>query len=257
MRKLNLVTDIGNTSISVGFFDGDTLINVARYKSKDFQIDEYVDFLKKNIKENKIEEKEVSDGIISSVVPKLSRLVQICLSNIFDIEFPFLKQEDNKIIKLDVDEPSSVGGDLIGDIVAAKTIYSYPTIVVDLGTLTKVLIINEKGDFDRAGFFAGMRLSLDAMNSGAALIPELAHIEYPNDIFGKNTVDAMKAGVYYSTAAAIARLADVREELVGKGTKIVLAGGYAELISKYVSGTIIDPNLCLKGLNILVQEKNK
>lgn len=257
MRKLNLVTDIGNTSISLGFFDGDELINTARYKTAGFEIDGFISFMKESLSKNKIQIDEVSDGIISSVVPTLSRLVQICLHNIFNIEFPFLENKDNKIVKLDVDEPETVGGDLIGDLVAAKKIYSYPIMIIDLGTLTKVLIINDKGDFDRAAFFAGMRLSLHAMNSGAELIPELDHIDYPKDYFGKNTIDAMKSGVYYSMASVVAHLVDCRERLVSKGAKVVISGGYADIISKYVKGAIVDPDLCLKGLNIIVLEKNK
>ena len=79
----------------------------------------------------------------------------------------------------------------------------------------------------------------------------------PEKMLGKNTIDCMKSGVIYGTAAMVDGIIQRAEEEMGKPLTVVATGGISKKIVPYCRRKIIcDENLTLKGLRLLY-EKNK
>ena len=74
-------------------------------------------------------------------------------------------------------------------------------------------------------------------------------------MIGKNTVESMKSGIIFSSAAAIDGIIDRLEEELGEPATVVATGGLAKKIIPHCKRNIIlDENLLLKGLAIVYQK---
>ena len=138
-----LTADIGNTSITLGLFEDEALIEEFRLASdKDLSQDEY-EVLLKNLFKN-----DVVDGcIISSVVDELTQKFKNACDNIFSTNSIVLTSENNTGIKIKIDNPKEAGADRIANAAGAYVLYNHPAIIVDFGTATTFDIINSDGEF--------------------------------------------------------------------------------------------------------------
>ena len=104
--------------------------------------------------------------------------------------------------------------------------------------------------------FPGVRISLDALTSRAAQLPGIS-LDKPRHVVGKNTVDSMRSGMLYGTAAMIDGLIDRIEEELGHSSTLIATGGMAQFVTPLCKRRIIlEKDLLLKGLNI-IYKKNK
>lgn len=66
-------------------------------------------------------------------------------------------------INIRCDNPASVGADLICACVATHHIYGSPSLVVDMGTATKIMAMDKDGAFFGASIIPGVHLALNAL----------------------------------------------------------------------------------------------
>ena len=256
MKEYIFVCDIGNTSISFGVFSDETLLCKSKVLTSS-KLDEMIDAIKKMVKDHSLEEITFSGGLISSVVPTISRLVQIAIESVVHALIPIMDAKYNSLVKIAVDNKEEVGGDLLADIAFAISKYQGPTLIVDLGTITKMLFVDENNVFSGANFFPGFDLCKNVMGEKTALLPELNKNQKPLKYFGSNTLDAMNAGLYFGTLNMIV---GYKNHLKEKYTKInlLLTGGYSSLLKDDLADFIYDEDLTLKGVLTLYRlgEKN-
>ena len=75
---------------------------------------------------------------------------------------------------------------------------------------------------------------------------------------GKNTVDCMRSGMMYGTAAMIDGMVERIEEELGHTSTVVATGGLAQFITPLCKREIIlEKDLLLKGLNIIYKKNKK
>ena len=99
----------------------------------------------------------------------------------------------------------------------------------------------------------GVKLSYNALASGTSLLPDIAIIP-PKKAIASNTVDAMRSGAVYGTAAMLDGMIERIEEEVGEKCVVVATGGLAGSITPYCRHEIVcDDDLLLKGLWFLYQ----
>ena len=255
----SLIVDIGNSEIEMGLFSKDKFIDAFHFATK--RLDEEYDhkFLKDFIKNLKIDPKDIKDGIIFSVVPSITRLVQIIIKSELGVEVEiFDPKETLRSLKSNIDNPNEVGQDLIADILGAIHFYGAPVIVSDLGTVTKNIIIDKDGVFQGVSFFPGVRLNAGVLTDGTAQLPKLDNITKPELFFGKNTVDAMASGIYYCHVSAIKRFMETAEEHFGYKFNKVITGGFANTFKDdFKEGYVVDSRLVLKGMNLIYQNQVK
>jgi type III pantothenate kinase len=154
--------------------------------------------------------------------------------------------------------PSSVGGDLICASVAANKLYGSPSLIVDIDTATKMTLVNSDGAFAGTSILPGVLMGLEALSSGAALLPTV-ELSAPDKVIGKNTADCMRSGIIYGTAGAIDGLLDRMEAALGTPpASIVATGGMSGLITPHRHhGLLTDETLVLKGLSIIWTKNQK
>ena len=88
-----------------------------------------------------------------------------------------------------------------------------------------------------------------ALTSRTAQLPGI-RLDRPKKVIGKNTVDCMRSGIMYGTAAMLDGIIDrIRGEFPGKELHIVATGGSAPFIVKFCRNKILyDKTLLMKGL---------
>ena len=252
-----LAIDIGNTNIVLGGIRDDEIVFQARIATDRLRTsDQYGVEIKNMIEAFGIRLEEISDCIIASVVPPVFNSVRTGVMKIIGkqplVVGPGLKTGLN--IRMDV--PSQVGSDRIVAAVAALAEYPAPLILMDLGTATTVEVIDKESNYIGGVIFPGVKLSLDALTSRAAQLPGIS-LDQPKKVIGKNTVDCMRSGMMYGTAAMIDGLVERMEAELGYKTTLVATGGMAQFISPLCNREIIlEKDLLLKGLNI-IYKKNK
>ena len=243
-----LTCDIGNTSITLGLFDENALIEEFRLASdKDLSLEEY-EVLIKSLFRNY----NVTDCIISSVAEELTKKFKTAVDNVFKINSLLLNSSINTGIKIALDNPEEAGADRIANAAGAFVLYDKPVIVVDFGTATTFDIINSKGEFIGGIISLGIMSQMRALNKFTSKLP-YTDIALSDNAIGHNTNDAILSGVIRGTAAMIDGMVESCEKELGEKAVIVATGGYSSLIANYLKRPFdfINPTLTLEGLRYL------
>ena len=252
-----LTLDVGNTNIVIGGFLNDKLTFVSRIATDTKKTEDEYAVVFKNIAElHNVTEAEVSGAIISSVVPPLTNTLKLALSTVFGVSAQVVGPGVKTGINIKCDNPASVGADLICACVAAHYIYGSPSLIVDMGTATKMMVVDETGTFIGASIIPGVNIGLKALASGTAQLPQIS-LEAPKSVLGKNTIDCMRSGVVYGNACMIDGMIDRFYDEVGEKLQVIATGGLAESIVPYCKAEIrLDKDLLLKGLYIIYNKNH-
>lgn len=248
-----LTIDAGNTNITLGLYEGDDLIFVSRLATEPSRTaDQYAIDLSDILALYRCNAIHIDGAVISSVVPPLNdslrrAVVKVCSCKVLVVS-PGIKTGLN----IKIDDPSTLGSDLACCAVAAKNLYPTPCIVIDLGTATKLFAIDENGALIGGVIYPGIKISLEALAKNTAALP-LVSAEPVSSVLGTNTIDSMRGGIMFGTAAMIDGLIEQFEnELKSQQITHVVTGGFCEVIAPYCKKElIINQNLILEGLKII------
>ena len=203
-----------------------------------------------------VQREDITGCIIASVVPPVFNSVRTGVRKIIGKQPMVVGPGLKTGLNIRVDVPGQVGSDRIVAAVAALAEYKPPLILMDLGTATTIEVVDADSSYVGGVIFPGVKLSLDALTSRAAQLPGIS-LDQPKKVIGKNTVDCMRSGMMYGTAAMIDGLVERIEEELGHKSTIIATGGMAQFIVPLCRHEIIlEKNLLLKGLNI-IYKKNK
>lgn len=252
-----LAIDMGNSNIVIGCIDDNKSYFEERLSTDKSQTAlEYAIEFKSVLEIYHIDAKQIEGAIISSVVPPLTNIVKQAVEKIIG-KSPLIVGPGIKTgLNLQMDNPKSVGSDLIVDAVAGITEYGAPLIVIDLGTATTMSVIDKDRNYVGGSIMTGLRLSMEALSSQAAQLFNVS-LDVPNKAIGKNTTDCMKSGLVLGNAACIDGMIDRMEEELGYQTTVIATGGLAQTVIPLCKHNIlIDDSLLLKGLKI-IYDKNR
>ena len=252
-----LAIDIGNTNLVIGCIKDDKILFKARIATDRLRTsDQYGVEIKNMMEAYGVQLTDIDDCIISSVVPPVFNSVRTGVIKIL-CKQPMVVGPGLKTgLNIHMDVPSQVGSDRIVIAVAALAEYTAPLILMDLGTATTIEVVEPDNVYLGGIIFPGVRVSLDALTSRTSQLPGIS-LDKPKQVIGKNTVDCMRSGMMYGTAAMLDGLVDRIEEELGHTSTIIATGGLAQFITPLCKHDIIlEKNLLLKGLNILYK-KNK
>ena len=249
--------DVGNTNITVGLFDGKTLVKQFRMITQTSRTsDEYGVFLRQwldiNAKEAKIE-----SVVISSVVPNIMHSLTSSIIKYFDVKPLIVAPGIKTGIRIAIPNPKELGADRLVDAVAAYEMYGGPAIVVDFGTATTHDLVLADGTFAAGVTSPGIRLAANALWRGTAKLPEV-EIKKVDTVIGTDTVSSMQAGIYYGYVGQTEYIINKMKKESGlDDIKVVATGGLGKLISEATDSIdIYDPELTLHGLRI-IHDKQK
>jgi len=249
--------DVGNTNITVGLFDGKNLVKQFRMITQTSRTsDEYGVFLGEWLMLNGFTMRDITDVVISSVVPDIMHSLVSGIIKYFDVQPLIIAPGVKTGIRIAIHNPKELGADRLVDAVAAYEMYGGPVIVVDFGTATTHDLVLEDGTFSAGVTSPGIRLAANALWHGTAKLPEV-EIRKVDTILGKDTVSSMQAGIFFGyvgqTEYIIRKLKD---ESKLDNLKVVATGGLGKMISEATDEIdIYDPELTLHGLRIIYDKQ--
>ena len=251
---MNVCIDVGNTTIAIGFYQNDKLYRkLAHNTDANRTEDEYVLLLERTFSSLGINKEEIDTVIYSSVVPVINQPFKAALKRVQNGTILTIGPGIKTGLSLKIDNPNEVGNDLIADLVGAKEKYGYPTIIADLGTASKILVLDKSGAFVSCVIMPGLSLSANSLVNKAALLPEVS-LEAPKSIMAKNTIEAMNAGIVFGHVDMINGLIKRYESYLGYQCKHILTGGGAVYLKDIIGESFIyDEQLNLDGLSALIK----
>lgn len=252
-----LAIDIGNTNIVIGGFEDGKLEFVSRISTDVRKTDsEYAAKVKGILSLNNIQEENIEGAIVSSVVPPLTKNMCRAVKTVYGVKPMVVGPGIKTGINLLVDNPSQVGADIICGCVAAYNLYKPPVLVIDMGTATKMMVVDENAAFRGVSIIPGVEISIKALSGGTAQLPQIS-LEAPDKVIAKNTVECMKSGAVFGNASLVDGMIDRIENELGSKMTLVATGGLAHIITPHcVHKIALDEELVLSGLRI-IYEKNK
>lgn len=252
-----LAIDMGNTNIVIGCIDSDQTYFAERITTNHNKTGmEYAINIKNILEIHGIDTAKIEGAILSSVVPPLNAAISSAVKKILGYH-PMLVGSGIKTgMNILMDNPKTVGSDMIVDAVAAIRDYPSPIIIIDMGTATTMSVVDQAGNYIGGVILPGLRVSLDSLSRNAAQLPDIS-LDIPKKVIGKNTIDCMRSGIMYGNAGMIDGIIDRMEAELGQKASVVATGGLSRFIVPLCRHKIVyDEALLLKGLLILY-EKNK
>jgi len=258
VKDIVLTMDIGNSSIKVGIYKGEEMVQYARL-STDLRrtADEYGLQLIEIFRYSDLDIKAVEGAIISSVVPPINYTIEHMCSVFFGVSpitvGPGVKTGMNILYK----NPGEVGSDRIMTAIAAYNRYKTACVVIDFGTATTFGAVNARGDFMGGAIMPGMKVALEALVSSTSKLP-MVQFEMPETTIARSTIANIQSGIINGYVGAINHIVGkMKAELGTEEVHVVATGGLSRMIADETSVIEdIEPRLALSGLKI-VYDLNK
>ena len=257
-----LAIDLGNTNVTLGLFSADVLIQTFRIESRrERTADEYAVLLRQLLALRDVPPIGIQHAVIASVVPALTGVLKDAVQVAFGCGALVVGPELALGITLSVDRPHELGTDRIVNAVAARelalraagqsdwgSVLSRGSIVVDLGTATKLDCLSPAGEFLGGVIAPGLRVSFDALITRGAKLPAVELVA-PARALGKNTTECLQSGIVYGYASLVDGLVSRLRAELSFPCDVVATGGLATVVAKHTQCmTSVDPDLTLHGL---------
>ena len=253
-----LAVDIGNSNIVIGGVEGESIVFESRIRTDATKTsDEYCVDLKILLDVQGIAVQSIEGAIIASVVPQVLNSIHTAILKLTGktslVVGPGLKTGLN----IKIENPAQTGADLVVGCVAALREHKPPMIVVDMGTATTVVVLDETGALIGGSISPGVKISMDALTERTALLPGL-QLDQPKRAIGKNTIDCMRSGIMLGTACMLDGLIARMEAELGYKTTVVATGGIAKFVLPMCQTPVIyDKDLIIKGLAALYRDNKR
>lgn len=248
-----LALDAGNTETTVGLFRGDALVGQWRLTTDPNRTpDEWSIALGAFLLHAGHSPNEVRAAVIASVAPGVTESLAEGVRRLTGAGVERITPSSPLPIRLDVDEPLTVGADRIINTLAAVDRFGRDTIVVDFGTATTFDCITADGRFIGGVIMPGLRTSADQLSRRAAKLPA-TELRAPERVIGRRTEECIRAGVLLGTAEAVDGLvARIKAEWpTGRTPHVVATGGLAGAVVPLArSIDEVVPELTLVGLRL-------
>lgn len=254
-----LVVDIGNTNINLGAYSDDELVFVSRISTDRSKTrDQYAVELKNIFSLYNADSLSFSGSIVGSVVPELTHEICEAILTLTGTEPLTLSPGVKTGLNIKTDNPAEVGADLVAGAVGAAIQYPLPCLILDLGTATKISVLDKSGAFLGCTIAPGVSISLDALSSRTSQLPSIS-FKAPSRVIGKNTIDSMQSGTVFGVASMLDGMCDrIENELSEPIGSIVATGGLSRDIVKCCKRDVIsNRNLILEGLKAIYLKNKK
>lgn len=249
-----LALDVGNTNIVIGCIENGEIVFDGRLTTNTAGTDMELAVMLKNILSiNKIDISAIEGAIISSVVPPMNQALKTAVRLVIGKEPMTLSGCEG--LKVDLDDPTQLGNDLVVGAVTVLHDFTPPAIMIDMGTATTIFVIDASGTYVGGAIIPGLMVSQNALTKTTSLLPSIS-LEAPKSVIGKNTIDAMQSGAIFGYASMLDGMIDKIEAELGQKATVVATGGLSKCIIENCKHDIIyDQDMLLRGLWIIYQRR--
>ena len=201
---------------------------------------------------------QIKQIVLCSVVPDVVYSLKNACKKYFNLN-PFLLQAGVKTgLKINYRNPVEVGSDRIANAIAATHLYPKKNmVVIDLGTATTFCAISKDKDYLGGSIVAGLRLSMEALESKTAKLPSVEIVPM-KETLGRTTVESLQSGLYFGHLGTIREISSRISEECFEGEKpfVIGTGGFSSLFEKEKIFDVIQPDLVLQGLFLALKMNN-
>jgi type III pantothenate kinase len=244
-----LAVDVGNTETMLGLFENYEPADSWRLATERHRTGDEIALQLRALLAARPEGTALPERVVvASVVPELDRAWDEACER---LGLPLLRIDGRTglPIRLAVDEPHAVGADRVVNTLATSCLFGRDTIVVDLGTATTFDCITADGTFLGGVIAPGPRAGVDRLHERSSKLPAV-RIRPPGRTLGRNTVEALESGVFFSIVEGIDGIVRrLLEEWKPEDPLVIATGGLAGLVAPYCRTVHeVEPFLTLKGL---------
>jgi len=247
-----LVLNIGNTNSAGAIFDAETIVTTHVQSTTDLPYHSAMqEFTQTTLRNGGIKRDKITGCIISSVVPAHTSLWTGFLRDTFGSPPTIISAKMPTGIRIDYDDPSTLGSDRLCACVAGFVLYGGPGIIIDFGTATTFNLIDAAGNFLGGAIAPGIITAARSLHRNTAQLPEISFTP-PSHFPGKSTRECLEAGIFYSGLDSARGMIARSKVVIGSATTVVATGGLSETLKQHIPEIdFADPNLVLRGAVIL------
>ena len=253
-----LAIDIGNSNVVIGCLNenNETIKQFRMVTDLKKTDDEYASGMRTILQFNGVKCDAFEGAIICSVVPPLTEIFRNAVENITGHRALVVGAGIKTGLNILIEDPATLGSDLVAVSVGAMMDYELPAIVLDMGTATTITVVDKGNKYLGGAIVPGVALSINALSAGTSLLQKVP-IEAPEKCICTTTTQSMQSGAVFGNAAMIDGMIQRFEEELGCAVSVVATGGIASKIIPYCHRHVVyDENLLLRGLGI-IYKKNK
>ncbi len=223
-----VVVDIGNTTTSVATWHQERLKTPLTHPSDDHAAFEkayaaHLDAAAKRLP---------AATVISSVVPAALDRIRDHVSARMDQEALVIGETIPLPIDVAVKDNRAVGVDRVCQAAAAYERIKQGCTIVSFGTAVTVDLVDDEGTFLGGAILPGLRMQLRALHEHTAQLPE-ASAAFPELPYGRNTVEAIQAGVCRGMTGAVRAIVEAYATHLNRWPQVVATGGDAAFFAPY------------------------
>ncbi len=254
-----LVIDAGNSNVTFGVYDGETLRTHWRIRTEAGRTtDEYAAFLGALFSQQGLSMTQIAGIALASVVPAATPALRRLGESAFGLEVLEITAQADLGLEIAYQPPGDVGADRLVDAAAAVHKFGAPCIVLDFGSATTFNAIAAPPVpgglpvYLGGAICLGIGLSLDTLFAKTAKIPRV-ELALPPCAIGINTAQALQSGIVLGTLSLVEGLvARFRAEMNSPDCPVIATGGYASslLAAESAAITHLEPHLTLDGLRL-------
>lgn len=254
---MNLIAiDIGNTKIKVAFFLNDEEKLLKSVEGNDpnigLQLTAILTECWDRVPLVKGAKEPVKDCIVAacSVKPAWAEMAAQLVQDELGTKMQIIGKDIPLPIETATDDALKVGADRLVAAAAAYAVVEDAVVIADFGTAVTIDLVDEKGVFLGGTISPGFDMSLTAMNTQTAQLPKIT-MQKPRQVYGANTEEAMRAGVYWAAVGLLETVCRKYAEQLGRWPQVVLTGGASGVIKddcEFVDSWVSD--LTVRGIMI-------
>ncbi len=254
-----LALNIGNSTIDFCVFENaDICLSAALSSDTARTADEYAILFMQTFSMRQFDPGCIDAVIVSSVVPVLNDTVRAAIARFSAAPLAFVGAGMKTGLRIRIDTPAQLGADLVALACASKHYTGGACIIASFDTATTLTVLDTVGDVVGAVIMPGVSSSAQALKRDTAQLTEISLSGTPlRHIIGKNTAEALRAGLLFGCAAQIdGMVSRICEELDCPTDAVTLlaTGKDAPHIIPHCKHTFLTPpHLLFSGLYMLSQ----
>jgi type III pantothenate kinase len=245
---MELVIDVGNSDITIGYCVNNTWAHVWRIPSSVRTELFYGLQIRDLLLESDIDPAMIKSVALSSVVPDLTDIISTVASTLFYCKPVVVGVDVYDMIPIKVMNPYQIGSDLVANALATYLRFNAACVAVDFGTALTFTTVNGKGEIVGVSISPGLKTALRSLSQHAAKLFDVP-LAMPSSVLGRNTVHAIQSGILIGCEGAVKHMLERIREEMNEDVKTIATGGLCSIIPAI--STLVDevnPTLTLDGI---------
>lgn len=235
---MNLIVDIGNTSIKVAQFKHGNCISIERFKDQKLFLEYSSSLSFNNAIISSVREatftKKLGDQFEKALV--LNHSTPLPISNLYHT-------------------PETLGNDRVANAVGAFNAFpNQNTLTIDVGTCLKLDFINANNEYLGGSISPGLRMRFKALHTLTDNLPLIDNVEI-NQLIGNDTTSSIRVGAYRGIIAEVSNMISQYERKYDNLNTILTGGDLSSFLDVELSqknSIFADEFHTLKGLNTIL-----